>query len=62
MKGISQLQEGKNWILPKEKRSMETGSSGTFIGWKSGKKHLCPSMGSNERELGYGLCILSIQY
>jgi hypothetical protein len=32
----SQMQGGKNWILPKE-RKMQTGSSETLIGWKSGK-------------------------
>jgi hypothetical protein len=35
----------KNWILPKEINANR--SSETLIGWKSGKKHLYPSMGSN---------------
>jgi hypothetical protein len=33
MNGRFQLQGDKNWILP----LMQTGSSGTFIGWKSGQ-------------------------
>jgi hypothetical protein len=34
MNGRSQMQGGKNWILPKE---MQTSSPVTLIGWKSGK-------------------------
>jgi hypothetical protein len=37
----SQMQGGKNWILPKE-RKMQTGSSETLIGWKSGKTTYVP--------------------
>ncbi len=40
-------------------RWMQTGSSEPLIGWKSGKKHLCCSLGPNGessgRERGYGL-------
>jgi hypothetical protein len=38
--GRSQMQGGKNSILPKK----QTGSYGTLIGWKN---HFCPSMGPN---------------
>jgi hypothetical protein len=34
------------------KGQMQTGSSGTLIGWKSGKTmHFCPSMGLNRGNL-----------
>ncbi len=37
------MQGGKNWILTKEiKRSTQTGSSETLIGWKSGKNTYVP--------------------
>jgi hypothetical protein len=42
MNGRSQMQGGKNSILPKK----QTGSSGTLIGLKSGK-HSFPSIGPN---------------
>jgi hypothetical protein len=42
MNGRFQMQGGKNWILPKYSRSMQTGSSGTLIGWKSGQTTFVP--------------------
>jgi hypothetical protein len=43
MNGRSQIQEGKNWILPQEiYGEMQTGSSETLIGWKSGKTTYVP--------------------
>jgi len=36
------MQRGKNWILPKE--IMQTGSSESLIGWKSGKTTYVPLM------------------
>ncbi len=41
MNGIFQMQGGKNRILPKY-RSMQTGFSGTLIGWKSGQTTFVP--------------------
>ncbi len=40
------MQGGKNWILPKE--IMQTGSSETLIGWKSGKTTCFPLWGRIE--------------
>jgi hypothetical protein len=40
MNGIFQMQGGKNWILPNQ--SMQTGSSGTLIGWISGQTTFVP--------------------
>jgi hypothetical protein len=37
----SQMHRGKNWLLPKE-INMQTGSSETLIGWKSGKTTFVP--------------------
>ncbi len=44
MNGRFQMQGGKNRIFPK--RLMQTGSSGSLIGWKSGQT-FCPSLGPN---------------
>jgi hypothetical protein len=40
MSGIFQMQGGKNWIC--RNRSMQTGSSGTLIGWISGQTTFVP--------------------
>ena len=40
MNGIFQMQGGKNWIC--RNRSMQTGFSGTLIGWKSGQTTFVP--------------------
>ncbi len=43
MNGRFQMQGGKNWILPKETNAkLQTGSSETLIGWKSGQTTLVP--------------------
>jgi hypothetical protein len=42
------MQEGKNWILPKELNANR--SSETLIDWKSG-----PLYGTEWRDRGYGL-------
>jgi hypothetical protein len=44
MNGRSQMQGGKNWILPKR-----TGLSKTLIGWKSGKTTYVPLWDRKER-------------
>jgi hypothetical protein len=49
----SQMQGGKNWILPKEIK-VQTGSSETLIGWKSGKPVMSLN-GTEWRDRGYGL-------
>jgi hypothetical protein len=38
----SQMQGGKNWIGFCQKIKMQTGSSETLIGWKSGKTTYVP--------------------
>ncbi len=40
MNRIFQMQEGKNWIY--RNRSMQTGFSGTLIGWISGQTTFVP--------------------
>jgi hypothetical protein len=53
MNGRSQMQRGKNWILPKEMyANLFFRDSHWLEIWKN---HLCPSMGTNEGEPGYGL-------
>jgi hypothetical protein len=59
MNGIFQMQGGKNRNLPKYCRSMQTGSSGTLIGWNP-VKPLLSLYGTEWRERGYGLCVSHI--
>ncbi len=53
MNGRSQMQGGKIGFC--EKRLMQTGSSETLTGWKSGETTFVP-LRTEWRESGYGLC------
>ncbi len=58
------MQGGRNWILPKVwKRWMQTGSSGSLIGWKSGQTTFVPPWDRMEGAwlwLGYAAPYLKI--